>query len=332
MTTTQPSTRLHHPPRPAAHPASAGADVVTLTGVRRTYGARRGLGLGKAAGGFEAVRGVDLTIRRGGVYALLGTNGAGKTSTVELIEGLGAPSAGTIRVFGLDPIADRARVRPRTGVVLQESGFPATLTVREVARMWAGTLTDPRAIDNMLADVDLAGCAGTAVQSLSGGEKRRLDVGLGILGRPELLVLDEPTTGLDPESRRRIWHLIEGMVAHGTTVLLTTHYLEEAERLADRIAIMHAGRIVTEGTLDDIVAGTPASITFRRPDRLDPATLDLPGASVTVGDLVSIETRTLQATLARVLAWAGDETLPGLTATPASLESVFLAIASGGVR
>lgn len=324
--------------QPTASPAAktpddrhVDGDVVTLSGVRRSYGVP---GRRASTTGFEAVRGIDLSLRRGEVYALLGTNGAGKTSTVELIEGLARPSAGEVHVFGVDPVSQRALVRPRTGVVLQESGFPPSLTVREMADLWRGTMTNPRGLDEVLADVDLSDRAGTTVQNLSGGEKRRLDVALGVMGRPELLVLDEPTTGLDPESRQRIWHLIERFVADGTTVLLTTHYLEEAERLADRIAIMHQGHIVAEGTLDEIVATTPASITFRRPDTaaLSLAELHVPGATITADEHVTIDTRTLQASLAHVLAWAGDTTLPGLTATPASLERVFLTIAKEDLR
>lgn len=295
--------------------------AIETRGARRTYGT------------YEAVRGVDLTIDHGDLFALLGTNGAGKTSTVELIEGLAKPTDGTIRVLGHDPVADRARVRHRTGVVLQSSGFPPSLTAREMARAWHGTLTHPLPADTMLDAVDLAHRADVEIAQLSGGERRRLDIALAIMGRPEVLVLDEPTTGLDPESRRTIWSLIQGLVGDGTAVLLTTHHLEEAEQLADRIAIMHAGTIVREGTRAQIVADAPARISFSRPTDLALADLRVPGASVTAGlrqaqpTTVLIETPTLQDTLRAVLDWAGPTPLPNLDARSASLEQVFLSIA-----
>ncbi|HHV20794.1 MAG TPA: ABC transporter ATP-binding protein [Propionibacterium sp.] len=306
-------------------------DALVLSGVRRSYPKRTKLnwltGRREITDTFEAVRGVDLRVRRGELFALLGTNGAGKTSTVELIEGLAKPSAGTIEVLGHDPFAERNQVRHRTGVVLQHSGFPPTLTVREMARIWQGTLTSPLPVDETLAAVDLADKLEVETANLSGGERRRLDIALSVLGNPELLVLDEPTTGLDPESRRHIWSLIRGLVRRGATVLLTTHYLEEAENLADRIAIMHDGLIVREGTLADIVAEAPSRISFVRPADLALADLDLPETTVTLTDRMLIETRTLQDTLARVLAWAGTTPLPQLEARSASLEQVFLSIA-----
>ena len=305
--------------------------AIVLSGVRRSYTTASRLnpftGRRVPTASFEAVRGVDLTVRRGELFALLGTNGAGKTSTVELIEGLAQPTAGEIRVLGHDPHAERARVRHRTGVVLQNSGFPNALTVAEVARMWHGTLSRPLPVDDVLASVDLAGRADVETSKLSGGERRRLDVALALMADPEVLILDEPTTGLDPESRRTIWGLVTDLVARGSAVLLTTHYLEEAEQLANRIAIMHGGRIAREGTLAEIVADTPARITFARPERLDLTTLDAPGTRITITDQVLIETPTLQRTLAGVLAWAGDEPLTSLNARTASLEQVFLSIA-----
>lgn len=330
MTTTALKTpvRTGHSPTPTE-------DVLVLTDVRRTYatGQRRNLLTWRAesTGSFEAVKGVDLRVRAGELFALLGTNGAGKTSTVELIEGLAAPSAGQVRVFGHDPVADRAQVRHRTGVVLQTAGYPPTLTVREMARMWRGTLTRPADLDETLEAVDLVHRRDVEVSKLSGGERRRLDVALAIMGHPELLVLDEPTTGLDPESRRNIWELVRGHQRRGAAVLLTTHYLAEAEDLADHIAIMHQGRIVKEGTRAQIVADAPARITFTRPDSLSLADLHLPGTQISTDrDEIHIETTDLQPTLARVLSWAGDVHLAGLDARSASLEQVFLDIADQG--
>ncbi len=307
--------------------SDAVGDAIVARDIRRTYAATGSPWSRTAAEPFEAVKGIDLTVRRGEVFALLGTNGAGKTSTVEMIEGLAAPSAGSIRVLGHDPIADRGRVRPRTGVVLQSSGFPPALTVREIARMWRGTLSDPLPIDDVLSAVELDARAGVESAKLSGGERRRLDIALAVMGRPEVLILDEPTTGLDPESRRNIWALMESFVAQGASLLLTTHYLEEAERLADRIAIMHAGLIAREGTLTEIVADAPARIAFVRPSSLALSDLDVPGATVTVDERVLIETPTLQETLRHVLAWAGSTELVGLDARSATLEQVFLSIA-----
>ncbi len=317
-------TKTQHLSRP---PAVGSGDAIVARGLRRTYGSARRFPGGSAPAPFEAVRGIDLTVRRGEVFALLGTNGAGKTSTVELIEGLARPSGGSVQVLGHDPVAARNRVRHRTGVVLQSSGFPPALTVREIARMWHGTLSRPLPVDEVLAAVELTGRAAVESAKLSGGERRRLDIALAVMGQPEILILDEPTTGLDPESRRNIWTLIESLVQQGTSLLLTTHYLEEAERLADRIAIMHAGLIAREGTLAEIVADAPARISFARPATLALPDLDAPGVRIVADDEVTIETPTLQDTLRRVLDWAGPTELVGLDARSATLEQVFLAIA-----
>src|ERR1022692_1053659 len=205
--------------------------VITVRDLRRRYGSKGGHG-------FDAVRGVSFSVRRGELFALLGTNGAGKTSTMEVLEGLVPPAQGSVRVLGRDPFRERALVRRRMGIMLQEGGFPSDLTVAETGRMWAGTLSAPRPVAEALELVDLGHRASVAVRSLSGGERRRLGLAMAILGCPEVLFLDEPTTGLDPESRHRTWLLIRELLAAGTTVLLTTHYLEEAEELADRLAIM----------------------------------------------------------------------------------------------
>ena len=306
-------------------------DAIVVSGVRRSYPTRTRFNLltGRRhpVAFFEAVRGVDLHVGRGELFALLGTNGAGKTSTVELVEGLAKPTAGRIRVLGHDPWAERRVVRPRTGVVLQASGFPPSLTVAEVATAWRGLLERPRPVAEMLEAVDLADRARVEVSKLSGGERRRLDVALSLMGRPDVLILDEPTTGLDPESRRNIWQLVRETVADGAGVLLTTHYLEEAESLAQRLAIMHEGTIAVEGTLPEIVSRAPARISFERPRDLDPERLDLPRARIHTGDRIAIETSDLQGDLARVLRWAGADRLRGLEARSASLEQVFLEIA-----
>ncbi|GAB2455499.1 ABC transporter ATP-binding protein [Xylanimonas ulmi] len=299
--------------------------VITVSGARRRYGA------------FEAVRGVDLAVRRGELVALLGTNGAGKTSLVELVEGLAPPSAGEIRVLGLDPRRRRRDVVGRMGIMLQEAGFSADLTVAETARMWAGTLSAPRPVAEALDVVGLAHRADLRVASLSGGERRRLDLALAVMGRPQVLFLDEPTTGLDPESRRATWGLVRGLLEEGVTVLLTTHYLEEAEALADRIAIMHAGRIVTEGAVADIVAAEPSRISFVPHDAAGAVVplrpVDVPtlhGAVAIDRGRVSVRTERLQDDLGTLLGWASAHALRlgDLDARSASLEQAFLAIAA----
>ena len=288
---------------------------------------RRVYGTGNQA--FEAVRGVDLRVEPGTIHALLGVNGAGKTSLLEVIEGLATPSAGSVRVLGLDPIADRADVRRRTGALLQRSGFSGDLTVRETLRMWAATVTEPRPVDESLDLLDLGGRADVPMRALSGGEQRRVDLACTLTGRPEVLMLDEPTTGLDPESRHRVWGLIRSLREEGVAVLVTTHYLEEAEALADWISIMRAGRIVVAGTRAEIVAGQPSVISFRTPDGELPPLAAAHVESAAGRTVVAADD--LQRTLTALLGWAHqhDVRLDDLSARTASLESVFLDLAEG---
>jgi ABC-2 type transport system ATP-binding protein len=231
-------------------------------------------------------------------------------------------------VLGHDPYRDRRKVRPRTGIMLQDSGFAADLTVAETARMWAGTLTRPRPVREVLELVELTGRANVRIRQLSGGERQRLNLALAIAGQPDLLFLDEPTAGLDPENRKRTWQLIAQLLDSGTTVLLTTHYLAEAAELADRLAILHHGRIVGLGTPAQLAATRPARISFRLP--AGAGVPDLPGVVASVnGQDVVLATDDLQASLGLVLGWAArnDLRLDDLTARPASLEEAFLAIA-----
>lgn len=304
--------------------------LVTVTDLVRTYGGTRQPGRrGKAP--FTAVDGVSFEAHRGELFALLGTNGAGKTSTLEVAEGLARPAAGQVRVCGFDPYADRRVVRPRIGIMLQEAGFTSGMTVREAAGMWAATMAAPRPVDEALTLVDLLHRREVAVQNLSGGERRRLDLALAIMGRPEVIFLDEPTTGLDPESRARAWDLVRGLLDGGTCIVLTTHYLEEAEKLADRIAIMHRGTIRRRGTLAEVVEGEPGRIEFVAEPELLRRLGELPdlgeAATAWQGDRLVVTTHALQRDLARVLSWADGVELPGLRAAAASLEQVFLAIA-----
>ncbi|HET9654981.1 MAG TPA: ABC transporter ATP-binding protein [Kineosporiaceae bacterium] len=285
--------------------------------------------------GFAAVREVSFRVHRGELFALLGTNGAGKTSTMEVLEGLAQPSGGTVRVLGHDPYLRRRAIRPRVGIMLQEGGLPQDLTATETAAMWAGTLSAPRPVLEALQMVGLAHRAEVRVRQLSGGERRRLDLALAVLGRPDVLFLDEPTTGLDPESRHGTWELVRRLKQDGATVLLTTHHLEEAEELADRLAIMHGGRIVATGTPDEVARAHPARVRFTLPDGVGPQQLPhLPGAhpGVTSADpLITVRTDALQDTLTALLSWAAGQgiTLGRLEARPASLEEAFLAIAAG---
>ncbi|WP_419996860.1 ABC transporter ATP-binding protein [Streptomyces boninensis] len=286
--------------------------------------------------GFAAVRGIDLTVARGELFALLGTNGAGKTSTLELLEGQATPADGTIRVLGRDPYRERDAVRPRIGVMLQEGGFPTELTVAETVRMWAGCTSGARPVGEALELTGLTKRESVRVKNLSGGERRKLDLSLALLGCPEVLFLDEPTTGLDAEARHETWELVRQLKEQGTTVLLTTHYLEEAEQLADRLAIMHEGRIATTGRVADVVAERPARISFELPEHLFLG--DLPPLAPlgvtrheTAGRTVRLETGDLQHTATALLVWAADKgvRLAGLDARTATLEEAFMEIAKG---
>ena len=205
-------------------------------------------GLRKRYGSFDAVDGVDLAVETGEILALLGPNGAGKTTTVEICEGYRSRDTGDVSVLGIDPAnADRAW-RERVGVVLQTSGFTEEQTVRETVTHFASLYRHPRDVDTLLDAVGLTEQANTRARKLSGGQQRRLDVAIGVVGQPELLFLDEPTTGFDPEARRHFWDLIRRLRDDGTTILLTTHYLEEAEALADRLAVIVRGQVVADST------------------------------------------------------------------------------------
>lgn len=278
--------------------------VVVADNVTRTYGK------------FTAVDGVSFHVAQGELVALLGSNGAGKTSLLEVLQGSTRSNDGSVRVFGVDPVADRAAIRQCMGIMLQEAGFAKDLTVRET-----------------LAMCGLEGRADIRVGSLSGGERRRLDLAMATLGRPELLFMDEPTTGLDPAVRQYTWELVRRMLDEGSTVLLTTHYMEEAEELADRILIMDRGRILTEGSVADIVARHPCEITFRDVEVSDGEFERLSHVVYPVSrdrGITRVLSTDLHATLRELLALADsrDIHLDGLNARAASLESAFLHITS----
>jgi ABC-2 type transport system ATP-binding protein len=224
-------------------------------------------GLQKRYGDHEAVRGIDLEVRRGEIFAFLGPNGAGKTTTVEILEGFRQASGGSVEVLGRDPWQAPGSWRARLGIVLQESGAEPGLNVRECVALYAGYYPAPRNIDETIALVGLAEQSGERATSLSGGQRRRLDVALALIGDPELIFLDEPTTGFDPSARRAAWEVVAGLRDLGKTIFLTTHYMEEAERLADRIAVIAAGQIVAEGTPQTLGGRQleAAQISFRLP-------------------------------------------------------------------
>ncbi|HYC80159.1 MAG TPA: ABC transporter ATP-binding protein [Solirubrobacterales bacterium] len=205
-------------------------------------------GLRKSYGTVAAVRGIDLEVPHGEIFAFLGPNGAGKTTTVEILEGFQAADAGAVSVLGADPARAPRGWRERVGIVLQESPGEIELTVRECLEFYAGLYAAPRGVEETLARVGLGGAEGQKAMQLSGGQRRRLDVALALIGDPELLFLDEPTTGFDPAARREAWEMLAGLRALGKTIFLTTHYMEEAERLADRIAVIAGGEIVDVGT------------------------------------------------------------------------------------
>jgi len=221
--------------------------------------------LRKSYGAYEALRGIDFDIKEGEVFGLLGPNGAGKTTTVEILEGYRRRDAGEVTVLGHDPARAGPSFRERIGVVLQQSQLFPNLTVRETHRMFAGYYRRPRDTDEVISLVGLDEKRDARVKTLSGGQKRRLDLGVALVGDPDLVFLDEPTTGFDPAARRAAWDMIRSLRSLGKTILLTTHYLDEAEQLADRVAVLREGRIVREGTPTELTGGTQETeIHYRR--------------------------------------------------------------------
>jgi ABC-2 type transport system ATP-binding protein len=273
--------------------------AVRVRGLRRVYGER------------TAVDGVDLDIATGEVFALLGPNGAGKTTTVEILEGYRRRDDGEVSVLGIDPADATAQWRARVGIVLQSVTDLSELTVAETVRHFAAYYPAPRDPDEVIATVGLTSSASQRTRLLSGGQRRRLDVALGILGRPELLFLDEPTTGFDPMARRLFWDLVESLAQEGTTILLTTHYLEEAERLADRVGVIAAGRIIEVAPPDALGgrATAEATVSWTEPD----------------GSRRSVRTGEPTRTVTELAARFGGE-VPDLAVTRPTLEETYLAM------
>jgi ABC-2 type transport system ATP-binding protein len=292
------------------------APVIVVRGLRKSYGKR------------EAVRGIDLTVDKGEIFAFLGPNGAGKTTTVEVLEGYRSRDSGEVSVLGLDPVEADRHWRQRVGVVLQEVRLPSLLTVREVLAMYAGYYAAPRPVDETIDLVGLSDAAGTRTSKLSGGQQRRCDVALALIGDPELLFLDEPTTGFDPAARRGAWKLISGLRDLGKTVFLTTHYLEEAQALADRVAILRDGRIVAEGRPDELVGGRTTTIGFSLPEGTAPDRLPAPLAARVrpEGRRLVFTSSAPVADLHQLTSWAIETgtALADVEAARPSLEDVYL--------
>ncbi len=299
----RPCLATSRPPQVHKLAPTLGDPVISIRGLRKSYG------------DFEAVRGIDLDVRAGEVFAFLGPNGAGKTTTAEILEGYRERSGGEVAVLGEDPERAGRAWRERIGIVLQDCRLDPYLTVRESLALYAGYYGAPRPVGETIDLVGLGDKADARTGSLSGGQQRRLDVGMALVGDPELLFLDEPTTGFDPSARRQAWDVIEGLRDLGKTVFLTTHYMDEAQRLADRVAIIAAGEIVASGAPADLGdrESLPTTISYRLG-----------------GEPVSVETRTPVADLHELTGRAVEQglKLEGLEVTRPSLEDVYLSLTS----
>ena len=292
--------------------------VVSVRGLRKRYGQ------------LDAVAGIDLEVRRGEIFAFLGPNGAGKTTTVEILEGFRTRTSGEVSVLGVDPAHGDAAWRNRIGAVLQESNAEPGLTIRESLQLYSGYYLHPRDIDETIGLVGLEEKAEALAPKLSGGQRRRLDVALALIGDPELIFLDEPTTGFDPSARRTAWHVIDGLRELGKTVFLTTHYMDEAEHLADRIAVIAGGEIVAEGTPGTLGGRNrmAATIRFTLPEGTGPGDLPPGLRALAAGDDGRV-TLTSDAPLVHVGAladWARVRgiDLPDLDVRRPTLEDVYL--------
>ena len=287
-------------------------------------------GLIKSYGRVRAVRGVDLQIARGEVFAMLGPNGAGKTSTVEILEGYRHRDGGEVRVLGLDPGKQARLLKQQIGIVLQSTGVEQYLTVAETLAMYSGYFPHPRPVDEVIELVGLAAKRDVRVVKLSGGQQRRLDVAIALAGDPEVLFLDEPTTGFDPSARHEAWDVVKNLAALGKTVLLTTHYMDEAQNLADRVAVISEGLIVAEGTPATLAGrdSARATVTFTLPEGVMPPA-DL-GVRRSAGGVMEFAPEDLTVALHRLTGWALERSLSldSLRVLRPSLEDVYLQLTS----
>jgi ABC-2 type transport system ATP-binding protein len=287
-------------------------------------------GLRKSYGDHEAVRGIDLTVEHREIFAFLGPNGAGKTTTVEILEGYRKRTSGRVEVLGTDPAHPTAQWRSRVGVVLQELRLSSLLTVKETLDMYAGYYPAPRSVPETIELVGLREQANLRAGRLSGGQQRRLDVALALIGDPELLFLDEPTTGFDPAARRATWEVIAGLRDLGKTVFLTTHYMDEAQRLADRVAILRAGQIIAEGRPGELGGGQRlvTTVAFRMPGphRLADLPAGLAARVVQQGGMCQLSSEEPTRDLAVLCGWALDQdlTLDDLEVHRPTLEEIYL--------
>ncbi len=289
-------------------------------------------GLTKSYGSFEAVRGIDFEVRKGEVLALLGPNGAGKTTSVEILEGYRKRDAGRVSVLGLDPERRDRALRAKVGIVLQECAVDPYLTVTEAMTQRAGLYPSPRAVGEVIELVGLEAKATARVKVLSGGQQRRLDLGLALVGNPELIFLDEPTTGFDPSARREAWDVVRGLCAEGRTVVLTTHYMDEAQALADTVTVIAAGRVVASGPPDTLGGRDHGETTVRfvLPAGVSLAELPLPAgvAPELRGEFVEFHIDEPTSVLHWLTEWAlqRGEVLTGLAVNRPSLEDVYLSL------
>jgi ABC-2 type transport system ATP-binding protein len=285
--------------------------------------------LTKKYGNSLAVNGVSLTVNVGEVFALLGPNGAGKTTTVEILEGHRTKTSGEVKVLGMDPSNGSTEFRSRVGIVLQETGIEQYLTAYEILEQFTNFYKTPRKISDLLEMTGLTEEKDKRVKKLSGGQKRRLDVAIGLCGNPDLLFLDEPTTGFDPSARRTFWDMIKKLKTDGTTVVLTTHYMEEAEYLADTVALMNHGELITQGSLSDLrISHNKTFITFKTADPQLQLPKDIKEIAVMSEGAVSISTENPTAVLSELTGWAISQgiELSNLEVSRQNLEDIYLGI------